>query len=56
MTQVISVYKSKATFGPDMSLNLEQLKYMTDVKLQYITIWNKLLQLQLLVSIICSYK
>ena len=33
MTQAISVCISKAIFGPAMSLNLEQQKY--------ITIWNK---------------
>ena len=41
MTQAISVYISKATFRPAMSLNVEQLKYMTDVKPLYFTIWNK---------------
>ena len=35
MTQAISVHISKAIFGPDMLLNLEQLKYVTDVKPLY---------------------
>ena len=46
MTQAISVYISKTIFGLVMILNLEQLKYVTDVKPLYITIWNKLLQTQ----------
>ena len=36
MTQAISVYISKATFGSViLLLNLEQLKYVTDVKPLY---------------------
>ena len=35
MTQAISVYISKAISGPDISLNLEQPKYVIDVKPLY---------------------
>ena len=50
MTQAISVYISKATFGLagshlDMILNLEQQKY--------ITIWNKTTTTQYLMSVVC---
>ena len=55
MTQAISVYISKTIFGLEMILNLEQLKYMTDVKPLYITIWNKsYYNTEDLVSVICS--
>ena len=35
MTQAISVCISKDIFGPDIHLNIEQLKYVTDVKPLY---------------------
>ena len=50
MTQTISVYISKAIFGPDtlelILLNLEQQKY--------ITIWNKATTTQYLMSVVGS--
>ena len=41
MTQAIPVYISKATFGPNISLTLQQLKYVTDEKNHYMDLWNK---------------
>ena len=35
MIKAISVYISKTIFGLDILLNLEQLKYVTDVKPLY---------------------
>ena len=60
MTQAISVYISKAISGPTYTQCLietgKQLKYVTHVKPLLCRIYGiKLLQLEYLMSVICSY-
>ena len=51
------MYISKAITGPDillmMTLNLEQLKYVTNLN-HYTDLWNKATTTQYLMSVICS--